>query len=109
MTTPTIPNFLSRAESIGFSYNGQFMTYIRAAIAAKSFQAYREAADSLEMAANRLDRAAAFKSYGSGHRHARTITASTMMNDLESTMKSLRAYATEMDKPITDEELFGED
>jgi len=109
MTTPTIPNFLSRAESIGFGYHGQFMTYVRSAITSKSFQAYREAVDSLEMAAERLDRSGAYMGYKAGKRHARTITAATMMQDLEKTSSALAAYADAMDKTITDEELFGED
>ena len=100
MTTPTIPNFLSRAELIGFGYHGQFMTYIRAAISAKSFQAYEDAADSLEMAANRLERAAAFKDYGSGCRNFHSEIAASMMEDLHLTANSLKAYAAAMAEPV---------
>jgi hypothetical protein len=81
--TIDIPNFLSRAESIGFSYNGQFMTSVRYALSAKRRSDYATTLGHMEAAALRLECSTAYKGYLNGRKHARTATAASMMEDLQ--------------------------
>ncbi len=76
-------NFLSRAESLGFSYSGIFMKAIRLSISARMKGNYDEVAEYLGQAARRLEDSSAYKGYKAGKKHARIATAATMMEDLE--------------------------
>ena len=93
--TITIPNFLSRAESIGFSYNGQFMTSVRAALAAKRRSDYATTIGHMEAAALRLECSTAYKGYLNGKKHARTATAASMMQDIEIVTRALSNEITQ--------------